>query len=167
MIIDIIIVIIFIGFFFHGFFTGLIRSVFDVAGIIAGYLLAVAFGQSLHMPHFLAFLLIFVITVVIFSFIGRSVSRAVRKTPIGNTDRITGGILGLLKAFVICFVLLLGAFLLQSDNRIVQESRLAPEIVNAGMSYSQVLPRKWYQWLQKVTGQGKKVIINGAHHFSF
>ncbi len=166
MIIDIIIILIFFGFFIHGFFTGLIRSLFDIGGIIVGYLLAIGFAQSLHMPRFLAFLLIFVITVVVFSFVGRLVSKAVRKTPLGATDRITGGFLGILKAFVICFVLLLVAFLLQSDNRIVPKSRLAPEIINAGMAYSQVLPRKWYRWLQKVTGKDKKEMINGDNNFS-
>ncbi len=167
MVIDIIIVIIFIVFFIHGYLAGLIRSIFNIGGIIAGYLLALGFAPSLHMPKYLAFLLIFVVTVVIFSVVGRFVSRAVKKTPIGNVDRLTGGFLGLLKAFIVCFVLLLAAFLLQRDNRIVQKSRLAPEILNAGMSYSSILPGKWYQWLKKVTGREKAIIIiNGNNSLS-
>ena len=164
--IDILIAIIFIGFFIHGYITGLIRSLFDIGGIIIGYLLAVAFAPSFHMPKYLAFLLIFVVTVVVVSLVGRAVSKAVKKTAMGNVDRFTGGVLGLLKAFIVCFVLLLAAFLLQQDNRILQKSKLAPEILNIGMTYSKVLPKKWYQWLQKVTGREQTIIINGNDNFS-
>jgi len=67
--VDIVILVIIVGLILHGMIIGLIRGAFDIAGIIIGYILAIQFNDTIRIPRFLAFLLIFIvlIAVVVFS----------------------------------------------------------------------------------------------------
>jgi membrane protein required for colicin V production len=131
--------------------TGLLRSVFDIVGIIAGYVLAINFCEMIEIPRYLALLLIFIVVAAVFSITGRFIARAIHKTPIGVVDRLLGGVLGLLKAFVVCFVFLLMLNLLSKNNRTLNRSEIAPWVLKSGVSASRVLPRRWYEWIKKTT----------------
>lgn len=106
-------------FFLMGLVKGFIREVLILAGIV------VSFFISLHLMGFAAswvekwvtipaalsllvgFLAVFLGLVVLFHIIGYVLHRIVRASPLSVFDRLGGGLLGLLKAGLIIFVILL------------------------------------------------------------
>ncbi len=164
---DIVLIIVLTILSLHGLFVGIIRSVFDIVGILMGYVLAVSFSGVIGMPRVLAFPLIFVLIVVAVHILGRIISKAIRTTPLGAIDRILGGFLGLAKGLVICFVFLLVLLLLQKSNKAVYRSTIAPEILRGGLMASQVLPDKWHNWIEDVVTKRELVQGHEDYHISF
>jgi membrane protein required for colicin V production len=148
--IDIVIIIIVISLIIHGIATGLIRSAFDVAGIFFGYIFAVSYSATIKIPHIFAFLLIFIVVFLVVSIAGRIISKVVHITPLGIIDRVFGGVLGLLKGMVICFVLLIAIMLIRKDTRVLSESQIAREVADYGLEASKLLPKPWYEWIENV-----------------
>lgn len=161
--VDIVLIIVLTILALHGLLIGIIRSVFDIIGILIGYVLAVSFSGSVGIPRFLAFLLIFVLIVVAVHILGRIISKAIRTTPLGTIDRILGGLLGLFKGLVVCFVFLLVLLLLQKSNKAIYKSAIAPEILKGGLIASQVLPDKWYNWIEDVVT--KRELVQGYEDY--
>jgi len=157
--IDIVIVVIIISLIIHGIATGLIRGVFDIAGIVFGYIIAVTYSAAVRLPQILAFLLIFIAVVVAFSIVGRVISKIIHITPLGFIDRVLGGVMGLVKGGIICFVFLLAVMLVKKDTRIISDSRFAPQIANSGLKVSRVLPRPLYDWIKEVFFR-KEIVLN-------
>lgn len=151
----------------HGLLIGIIRSVFDIVGILLGYVLAVSFSGVIGMPRVLAFLLIFVLIVVAVHILGRIISKAIKATPLGAFDRILGGLLGLAKGLVICFVFLLVLLLLQKSNKAVYRSTIAPQILRGGLIASQVLPDRWNNWIEDVVMKRELVQGHEDYYISF
>lgn len=160
---DIVLIIVLTILALHGLLIGIIRSVFDIIGILIGYVLAVSFSGSVGIPRFLAFLLIFVLIVVAVHILGRIISKAIKATPLGTIDRVLGGLLGLVKGLVVCFVFLLILLLLQKSNKTVYKSAIAPEILKGGLIASQVLPDKWYNWVEDVVT--KRALVQGYEDY--
>ena len=165
--VDIVLMIILCGLVIHGIVFGLIRGLFDIAGIILGYLLAVHYSSTLEMPHVLAFILIFVVVVIVASLLGRIVSKLVHVTPLGIIDRLLGGILGLLKALFVCFVFLLIVLQLQKANTIVFRSEIAPAILKGGVTASQILPGRWHQWIEQLAARKDIAHNDKSDHLPF
>ncbi len=163
--IDIIIIIIILALTIHGIIIGLIRGMFDILGIIVGYILAVQYSGLMEIPRFLAFLLIFIIVVIIVSILGRIISKVIHATPFGFVDRILGGFVGLLKGLIICFVFLIVLLLIRKENKTLYRSEIAPFIIRGGLIMSQVLPQKWYDWIEEVTTERKLVHRYEDYHF--
>jgi membrane protein required for colicin V production len=161
--IDIVIVIILIALVMHGIFMGLIRGVFDIAGIIAGYILAINFNDMIALPRFLAFLIIFIIVVVGVSILGRIISKALRTTPLGLFDRLFGGLLGLIKGLIISFVFLLVVLLIQKSEKTLRNSEIAPLVIRGGLVVSQVLPQNWYKRIEAITNKSDMVFHIEKH----
>ena len=164
--IDIVIIIIVIGLIIHGIATGLIRSAFDIAGLFFGYIFAVSYSAAIKIPQVLAFLLIFIGVVLVISIAGRIVSKLVHVTPIGIIDRILGGVLGLIKGVVICFVFLLVVMLIRKDTTILSESHIASQIAETGLQVSKILPRSWYEWIQKAFARSEVAQRDEDRNFS-
>jgi len=160
---DIVLIIVLTILALHGLLIGIIRSVFDIIGILIGYVLAVSFSGSVGIPRFLAFLLIFVLIVVAVHILGRIISKAIRTTPLGTIDRVLGGLLGLFKGLVVCFVFLLVLLLLQKSNKAIYKSAIAPEILKGGLIASQVFPDKWYNWIEDVVT--KRELVQGYEDY--
>jgi membrane protein required for colicin V production len=149
--IDIVMLIIFFVLMVHGAITGLVRSLFDLAGIIIGYLLAINFHGILNIPKYIAIALIFLITVIAVSIAGRLLSKLIRHTPLGTFDRVAGGFLGLLKAYVCGFVFLVVLLLLGKYDGVTKQSAFGPWIISSGVyTSSYVLPKKWSDWIKKI-----------------
>lgn len=164
--IDIILLIIFLALLIHGIIIGLVRGVFDIAGIIIGYLLAINFSSAIKIPKFLSFLIIFVITVVAVSLLGRAVSKLVHITPLGLVDRILGGLLGFIKGLIVCFIFLIIVLLFQRANRIIYRSEIAPWVLKGGLTMSRALPRKWYLWIEEVVTKRELVQDDEDYYLS-
>jgi len=148
--IDIVLIIALIVLTIHGIIIGLVRGLFDIVGIVLGYLVAVNYCESMRIPKFLSFLLIFIVVVIIVSLIGRVVSRLIHITPLAWIDRILGGILGILKGVVLGFVFLIIILLLGKYNIALYKSEIAPWLLRGGLTASQLLPEKWYHWIEEL-----------------
>jgi membrane protein required for colicin V production len=164
--IDIVLIIILLVLGLHGLMIGIIRSICDIIGILMAYVLAVSFSGLLAMPRFVGFLLIFVIIVVAVHLLGRIISRAIRSTPLGTIDRLLGGLLGLFKGLVICFVFLIVLLLVKRPNTAIQRSLIAPWILKGGLTASQVLPGKWSDWIENIITQRELVQKYEDHYIS-
>jgi membrane protein required for colicin V production len=163
--VDIILLVIFCALLIHGIIIGLVRGVFDIAGIIIAYIVAINFSEAIKIPRFLSFLLIFIIIAIAVSLLGRYVSKLIHVTPLGLIDRLLGGVLGFLKGFVICFVFLVVLLLFQRANRTIGASEIAPWVLRAGLTMSHALPRPWYLWIENVVTRRQLVIFHEDYYF--
>lgn len=162
--IDIVILVIVIGLVIHGFATGLVRGAFDIAGIIAGYVLAVTYSAAVELPRVLAFLLIFIVVMIVFSIAGRIVSKIIHVTPLGIIDRAMGAVLGLAKGLIICFVFLLAVMFVKKDSRVLAGSQFAPPIVTFGVNASRFLPRSAREWIEGVFFRREIAVYHDEGH---
>lgn len=163
--IDIVIIVIITGLIIHGLVTGLVRGAFDIAGIIAGYILAVIYSANVELPRLIAFLLIFIVTVVVFSIAGRIVSKIIHITPLGIIDRILGAALGLAKGFIIAFVFLVAIMFVKKDSRVIAGSQFAPLVVTFGVRASHFLPDPVHEWIEGLFSRREIAAGNEDHHF--
>lgn len=145
---------------------GLVREVLGLAGILAAILcIAVFYGPLSRLMHqlsgqpgflwdALAFILILVIVLVVFSYLGRVLSRLVHSGPFSFIDRLAGGAIGLLKAVLVCY-LLLNLLLLAVPLQVpavLKGSQLAPYVVKAGRAVISVVPEGLTERLQRKSG---------------
>ena len=161
--VDIVILVIIVGLILHGMIIGLIRGAFDIAGIIIGYILAIQFNDTIRIPRFLAFLLIFIVVVIAISVLGRFISKALHATPLGVFDRLFGGVLGLIKGFIISFVFILIVLLVNRTSKTVHESQIAPLVIKGGVTMSYVLPKRWFEKIKGIVTR-KELVMPGAVH---
>ena len=98
----------------HGFFRGIFRLLAWAAGIAGAYfacgLLANFISGLLQTSAFSTKLVCmcigFLVPFLVFLFIGHFLQRITQGTTVGKADRVLGGIFGVIKALLICFVLL-------------------------------------------------------------
>ena len=97
-----------------GFFRGLFRLIAWAAGIVGAYfacdLLSDFVSNTLQASAFSTKLVCmcigFLVPFLLFLFVGRFLQHITENTTVGKADRILGGIFGVIKALLICFVLL-------------------------------------------------------------
>jgi membrane protein required for colicin V production len=105
-----------------GLWKGLVKQIFGLLGVIAGYLLAVRFYQpcskfftSVHpgTARIMSFVTIFLACIIVAHLIGWGVGRLLSISELGFLNRIGGGLLGFLKGcIIVCVVVMvLTAFL--------------------------------------------------------
>lgn len=98
----------------HGFFRGIFRLIAWAAGILGAYfacgLLADFISNTLQASAFSTKLVCmcigFLVPFLFFLFVGHFLQHITEGTTVGKADRILGGIFGVIKALLICFVLL-------------------------------------------------------------
>ena len=98
----------------QGFFRGIFRLIAWAAGIAGAYfasdLLSDFISSTLQASAFSTKLVCicigFLVPFLLFLFIGRLLHHLTEGTTVGRVDRILGGIFGVIKALLICFVLL-------------------------------------------------------------
>ena len=98
----------------HGFFRGIFRLIAWAAGILGAYfacgLLADFISSTLQASAFSTKLVCmcigFLVPFLFFLFVGHFLQHITEGTTVGKADRILGGIFGVIKALLICFVLL-------------------------------------------------------------
>uniref|UniRef100_A0A7C4THD0 CvpA family protein n=1 Tax=candidate division WOR-3 bacterium TaxID=2052148 RepID=A0A7C4THD0_UNCW3 len=166
--IDILILIIIFALMIQGVITGLIRGVFDIAGIIFGYIISLKYSPILGIPKILSFILIFLAVVIVFSILGRIISKLIHYTPLGAMDRLLGGLLGVAKGIIISFIFLLVLILLNKEETI-KKSEIAPIIWKTGITATQLLPEDWHEWIKKLKFRQKPVYASlrqvYGHHY--
>ncbi|MCX7994961.1 MAG: CvpA family protein [candidate division WOR-3 bacterium] len=154
--VDIVILVIIMALMIHGLIVGFIRGIFDIAGIVVGIFLAIEYSERLKIPKYLAFVLIFLVSVIIISLTGRLFSRLIHLTPLGIMDRLMGGGLGFIKGIFFSFVFIIFLFLL-NKGQAMERCEIAPLILKGGTSICQLLPEKWYKWLKKITKKQERL----------
>ena len=143
----------------YSFFRGIIREIFSVAALVAGYLCAsrLYLVASTHVePYFqhklvseiVCFLGLFLTAAFLVLLVGKLVVRVVRTSDeISWVDRVLGGFIGFLKGgFVIALLLIPLGFIPSLRNDLSTESELAPIFVQG----SKVLT----QWIYSDTQTG-------------
>ena len=156
--IDIVLLIILVVLVVHGMIMGLIRGLFDIAGLVLGYILALNYCGKVRLPYPLAFLIVFVATVIIVSLLGIILTKLIRHTPLGTVNRLLGAGLGFVKAFVIGFIFIVLLLLFHKGGEDLQRSDLAPVVLKYGLTASRVLPERWFRFIRRKV-ESQKLII--------
>ncbi len=144
---DILILIILGAFTLKGLVRGLMKELCTLVGLIAGALLALnfhgplaesmvlAFSLPEQLCAILAFLAIFLLTMLIFIFIGMILSRYVKLMYVGGLNRVAGGLFGLVQGILILslivFALTLRPLPVGLDDQL-EVSTLAPPFIHLG-----------------------------------
>ncbi len=152
---DLLFVSILAGAVLYGLFRGLIREIFSLLSIIAGFLLAsrlykiaarVFEGLTPHpyIAYILFFLAIFVLTSFAIGLLGRFLRRlilALTPRALGVLDYLAGAAFGLVKGSVIVFTIaLLVVSYIPGRNRVIRDSVLLPHLIKVIRPLSPLLP---------------------------
>jgi membrane protein required for colicin V production len=146
-VIDITILSILVAFTVKGLFRGFLKELCSLLGLIAGAVLAFSFhaplaemlAQYFQMPPriavFVAFLLLFLATVVFFSLLGYALSRFLKLLFLGGLNRVAGGFFGLLQGVLLLTMTLFSLSLTPLPKTVqpaFKGSILSPPFVNLG-----------------------------------
>lgn len=145
----------------RSYLRGLIREAASFGGLILSLLagirfypeaetfLVAAFGPSAYMSA-VGFGLLFIVTMLVVSFASGRLSRLVASGSLGGLDRLLGLCFGALKGglIVITCVFLL-TFLMGPTHRLVADSRLAPEALEAAEWILDRLPKSLQESLEE------------------
>lgn len=154
--------------FLRGFIRGAVTQVFGIAGALSGFFVAAHFHQPLAgqlkqaFPQFgaapvVAFLVLFFLGWFCVGVVGYWIAKAVRKTGLGFMDRLMGGAVGLVKAFVLAVILLMALTLFFSPrNRLLTQSLLAPYVSDITC----IIVRTTPAGVQRLFQQKKKQVEN-------
>jgi membrane protein required for colicin V production len=148
-----------------GLFHGMVRQLFGLAGIAAGYILAMRYYEvcSKYMTSFhpgtaraLSFIAIFLACVVVAHIIGWAVGKFVTMSGLGFFNRIGGGLLGFLKGYLIVavVVMVLHAFL-PADTGLFKKSRTMKYILPVTAMFKKVTRDDIRMQYEEKVGKGK------------
>lgn len=135
-----------------GFIRGAIRELVYILGWVVGFILAQSFAvdgaallaEWMKEPlgrYVVAWLLIFLAVLMLFSLIGSLIAGAVRKLGLGGLDRLGGAAIGTAKAALVLVLLATAAGLstIPSSN-LWKQSMLSPWLERAALQAKQLLP---------------------------
>jgi membrane protein required for colicin V production len=138
---DVIIGVIVILGLISGIARGFVRGLFGLAGLIIGVMIAagnyqyvsrtvLAFMPDERLRTILAFVAILLIALLLFSLLGRLLSKAVHLAELGWVDRLAGAVLGILTASILSGMLLMLAVIGGvHGERFLVDSVLAPKVL--------------------------------------
>lgn len=138
---DIIIIAIILFFGIRSFIKGILLEVFSLSSIVVGYIVAISLYTKTaqimvfinHQPtkNILAFLLLFIISAICMHWIGRLLTTAIKKKGgLSKLNRISGGIMGLVKGvLVICIALIPFRLFPTFSHKILKDSIIAPQLL--------------------------------------
>jgi membrane protein required for colicin V production len=152
---------------------GAVSQIFGVAGILAGFLVAV--HQYLPVSDFIAgrfhsipgsaarplsFILLFVLTWFGIAVAGSWVVRVIRGAGMGFLDRLWGAMIGFGKAFLFAVVSIsiLTLFSSGGNSPLVAQSKLAPKIMEASRFLFKLAPPKVQEELSKKQQEMKNLV---------
>ncbi len=144
---DIAILVVLAAFLLKGLFRGLLKEVCSLLGLLVGAFLAFryhpplaeglvsAFGLPSQLCVVIAFMAIFLTSVVVFALIGYLLSRFVKLIFLGGFNRVAGGFFGLAQGGVLMALVLFAfsvADLPGPIDRILKISQLSPPFIELG-----------------------------------
>ena len=124
----------------RGMFNGFVKEMGHIAGLLLGFVLANRFYTQVALLYgrviedgdyaeLAAYLSIFLVVMLTISLVVIVVRNILRAAALGGVDRIAGGVLGFVKGFILCVILLIAltAFL-SPGSPTLRDSRLAPVV---------------------------------------
>ena len=142
------------------FLRGIVRSLIGLIAWIAGFVAGVVFAPSLAtllpafpdyplLPWVLAFVIIFLLTIVAGALIAWPLHAVIHKAGLGFVDRGLGFVFGLARgAVVIVAFVLVGGLSPLAEREWWQNSLLAPPFEQAALSLKPWLPSPWAERLR-------------------
>ena len=154
------------------FFRGIIKVLFSLAGLILGILLAawnyVALATRLHSlilsvaaAQVVAFLLIAIGIMVVFSVLATVLRKAVSAVGLGFFDRIFGAAVGFLRGVLIGVAVMMALTAFLPGSPWLKDSRLAPYFLTGAHAVSFVVP----QHLQQQISAGAAHLLQQSPEF--
>ncbi len=148
-VLDYILIGILVFFAFLGLIRGLVSQLFSILGLVAGFLaarayygkLAVYLGLQKYVGGFSAFLLIFIAGFICARLLGLLVEKLMKTMKLSLFNRVCGFLLGLLKGFAICALIIAGMLLVYPEGeKVVKSSPAASYFLRAGRAIYRVIP---------------------------
>lgn len=149
------------------FARGIVRSLIGFAAWIAGFVLAIAFAPIVApflpaspdyplLPHALAFVLIFLLALVVGALVAWPLRAVIHKAGLAFVDRGLGFVFGIVRGVlvVLAFVLIAGLSTLPERDW-WQNSWLAPPFEAAALALKPWLPPAWAGRLRYPDGSGE------------
>jgi len=145
--IDIIVLVVIGGFLVKGLLRGLLKEICSLLGLVVGGFVAFRYQgplgevliQSWNWPSQLslvvAFLALFLSSVVFFGLLGYLLSRFVKLVFLGGLNRVAGGFFGIAQGLLLLAIVLFALSLRpfpQSLGPALKESQLAPPLIGLG-----------------------------------
>ena len=157
----------------RGLMRGAVSQIFGVAGILAGFLVAV--HQYLVVSAFiirqfpsisgtaarpLGFIMLFLLTWFSIAVAGSWIARVIRGAGMGFLDRLWGGMIGFGKAllFAIVAISVLTLFSAGGNSSLIAQSKLAPIIMETSRFLYKLAPGKVQEELSRKQQDVKKLV---------
>jgi membrane protein required for colicin V production len=137
---DIIIIILLVGSLIGGFVTGLIKTVFSLAGLIIGVILAghyyialsayLAFIPTSAGPSIAAFIIIFLAVMIVAALLGFLLTKLISAVLLGWLNRLGGAVLGVIlgSIFIAAFLVIIAKF--TDPGGAISQSVIAPVLLD-------------------------------------
>jgi membrane protein required for colicin V production len=167
---DIVFVIILLGTMILGIVKGLIRQVIGLAAVIIGLVLASLYYEGIAevvqklirdrlLSNFLGFLIIFLCVLAVGALLSHFISKAM-KGPLAFINRLSGGLFGLLKAVLICGIIVFALTVFGVAREALETSRLAPVCLGVTRAAVNLIPQdlktKFNQSYKEIRQSGGK-----------
>jgi membrane protein required for colicin V production len=134
-----------------GIFKGFVRQVIGLVAVVAGLILAclyyeqtagifMTFVKNDLVSNFLGFLLIFVVVLVAGAILGHLFTKAM-KGPLAFANRLFGAIFGVVKAVLICGILVFALVSFEIAKPALETSVLAPACLGLTRAVVNAIPR--------------------------
>ncbi|GLI35113.1 CvpA family protein [Desulforhabdus amnigena] len=145
----------------RGILRGAISQVFGIAGVLAGFVLASHYYESLSVqlseafprligPQAVSFVLLFFLAWFCLGIVGFGISKLLQKSGLGFFDRFWGAAVGLAKALALAVILISAlTFFLSPQNRMLHNSGLTPYVQEAAHVVIQATPDKVQMLFEK------------------
>lgn len=134
----------------HGMWKGLVRQLASVAGIVAGFFIASGYYERFAylVPHddpgvrkLICFIVLFLGCLIIAAVAGWLIAGITKKSGLGWLNRLTGGIVGFLKGFLIILVMTIPVILLlPADSNLVRNSIAVPYVLSGARFLYRAIP---------------------------
>lgn len=134
-----------------GIFKGFVRQVIGLAAVIAGLVLAVVYYQQTAgvfmrfvknqlVSNFLGFLLIFVVVLTAGAILGHLFTKAM-VGPLAFANRLFGAVFGIIKAVLICGILVFALVSFEVAKSALETSVLAPACLGVTRAVVNLVPK--------------------------
>jgi len=167
---DIVFIIVLVGTMIIGIVKGLVRQVIGLASVLGGLVLASLYYEGIAeiiqkmihdqlVSNFLGFLVIFLCVLAAGALLGHLISK-VMKGPLAFINRLFGGVFGLLKAVLICGIIVFALTVFDIARPSIEASRLAPICIGLTRAAINLIPQdlkaKFNQSYQEIRKSGGK-----------
>jgi len=133
-----------------GVIRGFVKSVLSMAFLILGIIFALMYYNDFssffsirnrNLSHFVSFITIFVVVIVIGSLITYLLRKLLVRGPLKSVDRLLGGVFGLIKGILYSSILVFALIVFPIDDNLLIESRLSPYFIKVVDLLFEVIPK--------------------------